>query len=239
MSCKLKQNLPFYTAGCGIALALKLLYADAPADRLTWILAPLTRWVGILTGLSFSYVPQTGYVNHTIKFLIAPSCSGVRFLGITVVTLIFSYVHRLQGLRKKAAWTACSAIFSFLYTILVNGLRIALSIRLPRRFAANGVFNGFFTPERLHTLLGAAVYFTALLFLCRMADLISRPDGFPSCLWLFSAFWYFAAVLGIPFLGRMIRNNWEGFGTYALLILSVCLLVAFVFTRFPLRRKRG
>ncbi len=236
---KIKQNLPFYAVGCSIAIVLKLFYANAPAHRLTWMLTPLSRWVGILTKLSFTYIPQEGYLNHDARFLIAPSCSGIRFMAITVVTLIFSYVHRLQGLRKKAVWTACSAVFSFLYTVVVNGLRIALSIRLPHWLEAKGFFNGFFTPERLHTLLGVAVYFTALLLLCRVADLISQPEAFPSKLWLISAFWYFAAVLVIPLLGRIIHNSWEGFWEYALLVLSVCLPIAFMFTKFPLRQKQG
>ena len=38
-------------------------------------------------------------------------------------------------------------------------------------------------------------------------------------------FWYFVMVLGIPFLGRLYRNDWNGFWQYALLVMGVCALV--------------
>ena len=86
--------IPYYLLSLLALLCLKLFYSRAGADNLTWILTPTTGWVSILSGIPFTYAPGEGYVNHSLRFIIAPSCCGIRFLGITAAMLIFSFLHR-------------------------------------------------------------------------------------------------------------------------------------------------
>ncbi|MDO4332757.1 MAG: exosortase K [Eubacteriales bacterium] len=246
----IRQNWPFYLIGTAAILGLKLFYRNANADELKWILAPTARWVSILSGIVFQYEPQAGYVNHSSRFLIAASCSGVQFLLICIATLLFSYVHRMPTRREGFYWTAASITVSYSYTIFINGLRIILSIYLPLFLERTRAFDGWLTHEKLHTMIGTAVYFTGLLALYRAAGYISlkisvfcRDDlsqtGLSS--YLFPALWYLGFVLGIPFLGRVIRNDWENFREYALLVTALCaalLLAALLLTLSGMHRRK-
>ena len=127
----LTQNWPFYLTGTAVIIIIKGFYTHGAASRLTWILAPTARWVRTLSGIPFEYDPIAGYVNYPLRFIIAPSCSGVQFMMIAIAMLIFSYVHRMDTRKKKIIWTLFSFGVSYLSTVFVNGFRILLSIYLP------------------------------------------------------------------------------------------------------------
>lgn len=249
----LRKNGIFYLTGLLFILGVKLFYSKAAVPGLTWILAPTSLWVRILSGIPFAYDPGSGYVSHSFRFIIAPSCSGVQFMLIAVATLLYSFVHRMPTRKKGICWTIFSFLFSYLYTILVNGLRIVLSIYLPLSLPQNMWNGGWMTAERLHTLTGAVVYFTALFILYRAAGslviliagkpeeissetgrtqpLLQPPARFPASIlvtlrkFLPPAFWYFAIALGIPFLNRAYAGNERNFTEYALTLGTVCLIL--------------
>lgn len=251
----LRQNLILYMAGFLILLGMKYLYSKADAESLRWILGPTARWVEALSGIPFVYAPGMGYANHELRFLIAPSCSGVQFIIITAAMLFFSFSHRVGchrvgcrrvGCRRAAniperllpeipraalglGWLAASLFLSYLFTILVNGLRIVAAIYLPPIFERTGVLGGWLTPERLHTMRGAVVYFAALLTIYRLAGLLfdrfqgaekDRPSASILRRCLSPVFWYFFIVLGIPFLNRAWRSG--RFTEFALLVSLCC-----------------
>lgn len=239
----LKDNWIFYLTGAALVLGLKYFYSQADADELKWILTPTSRWVSILSGLSFEYMPHTGFVNHDIRFIIASSCSGVQFMLIAIATLIFSFVHRISSgrgrgrLLKGACWSAFSIISSYLFTIFVNGLRIVLSIYLPDTLVKLGfAYEKWLSPRTLHTLIGTVTYFSFLLVLYRLADLLTDRDlqthSTPKRPYLSllarcipPLFWYFSIVLGIPFLNRAWQRDYKKFADYAVLVTGVCLLI--------------
>lgn len=182
----IKQNLFFYVIGFCIILGIKLFYSGAGSDELKWILAPTTRLVTLFSGIPFVYESNVGYVNHSLRFLIAPSCSGIQFMNITIATLIFSFVHRICGgadvqnktkpshvFGKGLCFTMASIVISYLLTILVNGMRIVLAIYIPRLMEDRNIYISFLTPERLHTAIGTFVYFVSLLTIYRIAGYIS------------------------------------------------------------------
>ncbi len=126
-------------------------------------------------------------------------------------------------------WLAASLFLSYLFTILVNGLRIVAAIYLPPIFERTGVLGGWLTPERLHTMIGAVVYFAALLTIYRLAGLLfdrfqgaekDRPSASILRRCLSPVFWYFFIVLGIPFLNRAWRSG--RFTEFALLVSLCC-----------------
>ncbi len=223
-----KKNCIVYLITCAVALVLNILYRSSDASLLTWILAPTARWAGILGGFYFEPFPGKGYVNETFHFLIAPSCSGIRFLQVVLLMLVFSYTHNISAKRLRALWLPFCAGFSYAATILINGLRIALSIYLPL-WLENIKLPGILTPETLHTLIGATVYFSSLLMLQPLAHAVivrlflgTDAEKQKAEFGIAPAFWYFTAVLGLPFAKRLITGNMEGFGQYALIIALTC-----------------
>lgn len=97
------DNFIFYLTGLLIILGLKCYYRQADCDSLLWILAPTARWVEFLSRIPLTYISGTGYVNHSLRMVIAPSCSGVRFMTITFAMLVFSFAHMAAAGREKPA----------------------------------------------------------------------------------------------------------------------------------------
>ena len=104
------QNGIFYLTGMLIILGIKLFYSKASVPDLKWILAPTSLWVRILSGIPFDYEPGSGYVSHSFRFIIAPSCSGVQFMLIAAATLLYSFVHRMPT-RKKGIYLSLIHIY--------------------------------------------------------------------------------------------------------------------------------
>ncbi|MDE7417602.1 MAG: exosortase K [Lachnospiraceae bacterium] len=228
----MKKNMIIYSLAILAVLAVKIFYRTADSEALSWILTPTTWWVGILSGISFEKIAQIGYVSHEYRFIIAPSCSGVRFLLITFVMMIFSFIHQMDSWRKKIYWFGFSVLFSYVSTIFVNGIRIAVSIDLPMMLR-NDVLPEWVTAERLHTMIGTVIYFSMLFGIFYLVQSICKrftmhtdvKEKNTAKRFLTPVFWYFVMVLGIPFLGRLYRNDWNGFWQYALLVMGACALV--------------
>ena len=264
----LRENFIFYLAGIAVVLGIKYYYSHAECDSLLWILAPTTRWVELLSGIPFTYVSGTGYVNHSLRLLIAPSCSGVRFMIITIAMLVFSFVHIVASpkdaaLPRKAAgsvlrvgkgtgWIVVCVVFSWLFTILVNGLRIIVAIYLPLYLDRAGLIRGMLTSDRLHTMIGVVVYFTALLMLYHLvnyvvqrkinltgyfqkskADRIIDNSAAPREQFLKTligkcmppVFWYFLMTVGLPFINRAYLKEGTKFKEFVILIICCTVLI--------------
>ncbi len=215
----MKKNLVIYIPAVLAVLAVKLFYRTADSGLLSWILAPTTGWVQILSGIAFEKTAHVGYVSHEYRFIIAPSCSGVRFLLIVFVMMVFSFTHQIDTGRKKVCWLGFSAVFSYLATIFVNGIRITVSIYLPLVLTEHGLGEAWMTAEQLHTVIGTTVYFSMLFVIYHVSENVSRH-------FLTPVFWYAVMVLGIPALGRWYRSDWDGFWQYAALVAGVCIFIA-------------
>lgn len=292
----LRHNSIFYITGFLLIFCMKYYYSRAGVPDLKWILAPTAGWVSLLSGIPFEYIREAGYVNHDLKMIIAPSCSGMQFMTITAAMLIFSFVHlsgslfsrqsaiqsagaaplgaarinyapehahpsaeckrrspeyfhpgterknrspkcthpdtapspgqpsMLSAGLKGFAWIGISLVLSFLFTVIVNGLRIITALYLPSFFEEWQLYGGFLTPDSLHTAIGTVIYFTALFTLYRLiGHLFHRESQIPllrRC--LPPVFWYFFIVLGIPFLNRAYRRDGEQFMGFAILVTACC-----------------
>lgn len=246
----LKGTAPFYLFGIFVILGMKLFYARAGSDELKWILTPTVRWVELLSGIPFVYVPGAGYANHSLRYLIAPSCAGVNFMIIMTAMLFFPFLHRMKEPERRTGtsgislsdfwlrvcWMGGSLLFSYLITIPVNGLRILAAVYLPDYFRRAGLLGSFLSEEKLHMIIGVAVYLVCLLTVYRLADRLAcrlegeteeTPEGGSSRKSAFGAFkellipafWYFCIALGLPFAGRAYRGEIKGYGEYALPVM--------------------
>lgn len=242
----IRKYLPLYLLTIVIALVMRYISKINDSDALSWILTPTAWWVSVLSGIRFEYLPHMGYVNYFYNFLIAPACSGCRFMLIIFLMLMFSFLYRIKSTRSGYMWFGFSVIFSFVFTIFVNGIRITASIYLPIVFENLELIGGLLTQDRLHTIIGTATYFSFMCAAYPLADLICRrvfmhsethfdnetcslqQDNAPqfSLKLIIPAFWYILTVLVVPFIGRVYRNDWEGFGQYAVLIIGVCIVIA-------------
>lgn len=224
-----------YLMGALGALWLKAYYSGARSEELLWILAPTIGWVRMLSGMIFEYLPGTGYVSHLHHLVIAPSCSGVQFLLIVFLTLVFSFSHRMGTARKGMIWTFYAAVLAYLYTILVNGIRITLSVYVPEWLQKINIFIEGSIQEPFHTILGIMVYFVFLLSGYWLADratekiskllFVEQKRTKTHYGFLSPVFWYLFMVLGVPFLNGAYVKNHNGFIKYAYLVLGVCALI--------------
>ena len=228
----LAENGKFYLASVVLLLGIKYFYATADSDQLLWILAPTAWWIGILSGIPFEYVSPIGFINHSFQFILAPSCSGVRFMIICAAMLIFSFLHRMKTHWKRFLWLTGSLALSYLFTILVNGFRVLISIWLPLFPFKSGAFrtlNQWLTAENLHTMIGTIIYFTSLLALYATTEacLKKTSDSIPRSArwWWLPAFWYFAILLGIPLLNRPYKASSPAFLHYAGLTALPCMII--------------
>lgn len=232
-------SLSIYMSAVFAAVLLRWFYNTADSDALIWILAPVAWWVKILGGISFEYVAKIGYVSEKYRFIIAASCAGVRFLALTFLMAVFSFTHRLTTGRKKALWLVFSVGFAYITTVIVNGIRITGAIFIPLFLAENGAMSSRLSAQRLHTMIGTAVYFSFLFVLYVLAEKIciyvfgaQRCENEVLCGKMITApiFWYAAVVLFFPFLSRLIHNEWSGFWQYAVLVAGVCIAIGMFFS---------
>lgn len=236
-----KNHLPVYLMTIIIAITVRCVSRISDSDALYWILRPTSWWVGVLSGIRFEYLPHLGFVNHFYRFLIAPECSGSRFMLIIFLMLVFSFLYRIKSVQLGYLWFGLSIAFSYIYTIFVNGIRITASVYLPDIFEKAGLISAFLTQEKLHTIIGTAVYFSFMLTAYPLADCICRKVFVRADMEQYTEqsdvlktryislivpiCWYALAVLIIPLIGRAYRNEWEGFGQYAVLVITVCLVI--------------
>jgi hypothetical protein len=129
-----------------------------------------------------------------------------------------------------------------------------LAIYIPVYLDKWNLYANWLTPERLHTIIGTAVYVASLLAVYPLADLASKskacmspemPGYFLSSKLLIKKFpnkllikmvyrlvppmlCYFSITLVIPFLHNAGQNDFKKFVDYATLITSVCFVVIFV-----------
>ncbi len=146
----------------GVAGLLKLHYSRASAEELRWVLAPTTALTSLVTQAEFVFRDGQGYLSHGLSILISPACAGVNFLIVTFLSLVFGFERHFQGWRARGRWLVASAAGAYFVTLLVNTLRITLSVALAHLAArAFGL-----TFQSVHRLLGIVVYLAGLGVLC-------------------------------------------------------------------------
>lgn len=232
------RNWIFYLIGAVAIVAFKIYCIDADSGELDWVLAPTAWWVRLLSGIPFEKESHIGYISHQYRFIIAPSCSGVRFMTTAFAIFLYSFVHRMRTQRRGFCWLLLSLGASYLLTVFVNGIRIVISIfiRMP------DFLDGWTTPETFHTLEGMVVYFVALLSAYQIADRVARRlsganeageqgTGINNLMrkCIPPVLWYFALTLGIPLVRGTYNDEMGTFFEYAALMFAVCFAVVALF----------
>jgi exosortase K len=146
----------------GLAGLLKLHYSSASAEGLRWVLAPTTALTSLVTQAQFVFKGGQGYLSHELSILISPACAGVNFLIVAFLSLTLGFQRHFEGRRARARWLVASAAGAYLVTLVINTLRITLSVALAHLAARTFGL----TFQSVHRLLGIVVYLSGLCVLC-------------------------------------------------------------------------
>ncbi|MHC1743805.1 MAG: exosortase K [Syntrophobacteraceae bacterium] len=235
----LRKNAVYYGLGFLMVFALKAHYSRATSDDLGWILIPTAALVEWIFGIPFEREAHAGAINREYGIILAPACAGVNFLIICFSTLWFSILHRIVGSGKKMIWLGASAVMSYLLTLVVNGLRIVVSIFLYRA----DIYGGWVTPERVHRMEGTLIYCAVLVLIYPIGRTVAEwlngrssreirwttagEDGWkPLASLLAIPFaWYGAVTIATPFLNRAWRHNGARFAEHCGFVVGACAMV--------------
>lgn len=171
-------------AALGVAALLKLHYSQATPEALRWVLAPTASLTALFLQRDFAFRAGEGYLSRELSILISPACAGVNFMIVALVSLALGFRRPLATWRGRARWLGQWLALAYAATIVVNVLRIALSVALGH-WAARSLGLTF---QSVHRLLGIGVYLAGLTVTCLTVRywLASRPlrqglrDGVPS-----------------------------------------------------------
>lgn len=162
-------HVPCVALALAGAFALKLHYSRADAGELWWVLGPTTALVERLSGGGFVFEAGEGFVSHSLRFVIAPSCAGVNFLIAAFLSLVIGLVGRWRSLLSALAFTAVSALVAWGVAVIANAARIAGAIAV-RAWDVTILDGG-----QLHRLEGTLVYIAFLVTLYAAASAVLRP----------------------------------------------------------------
>lgn len=215
---------------------LKRHYSRASAEELGWILTPTAHLTALVLQCDLAFRPGEGYLSRELSILVSPACAGVNFMIVAFSTLVVAFAGQLRGWRAQARWLVVSAAAAYLTTVLVNTLRIAVSVALAHALSRHlGL-----TFQEVHRLLGMVVYVTALFALCLTARALQRSEPLrPGArrVLLLALGCYAGVTLLVPLLGGAYAKPefWSHAAPLAALVagLTVVLLV-----KAPFRRVR-
>jgi exosortase K len=196
-----------------IMLALKSHYSSATADQLSWILGPTAGLLAWLTQTHPVYEYGVGYVDFARGIIVAPACAGINFMIMTFGLGAFCIISRIRRLAELFIWLAIVLCSAYGYTLIVNVLRIVISMVL---YDAD-IYAGWLTAERVHRLAGIGIYLNALwlFYICFriMIDCYGRftffkhikkeptlPIWFPYC-------WYVLGAVGVPLANGLFHQR--------------------------------
>ena len=157
-----RWQLAGLAATAAIVALGKQFYRGASAGELQWLLAPIAKAVGLVTGARFTYAPALGWVSRDARFVIAPVCAGLNFALAAFLALVLAWLPAMRSARAVTGRLAAALGLAYVATLVVDTLRIALALET----RADG---------DAHQALGVAVYLVALCALYAVAT--RRPHA--------------------------------------------------------------
>jgi exosortase K len=259
----LMNNGIYYLLILFTAWGLKLHYSRAGCDELLWILAPTAGLVELISGIEFEHEAHTGFVGQGNRFVIAPGCAGINFLIIAFCMSTFSGMHAFKRHRSKLLWLGTALLSAYFLTIVINALRIFVSIHT---YTADFQM-GWFTPARIHRLEGVVIYFFFLtLFYMIINKTIYKFRGGAAgkkpasarpvvqgtnylgwmCAGLIPYSWYGLHTLVVPLINGALRQNPGRFAEHCAMVLTasgavlgIVLLARFVIHHVAVKHRKA
>jgi exosortase K len=170
-----RQVIQLFTvaAALGLAWGLKSFHSRAGFDDLRWLLDPTVRLAEAMGAGRFELEAHEGWLCRARSFMVVPACAGMNFLIAAQLSLAIGLAGRCGSVRAGAGLLLGGAVAAYTTTLVANALRITLAMQLHE----SGTGFGPLTPDRLHELLGIAVYFLFLVALFVAATRVAAPAG--------------------------------------------------------------
>ncbi|MEW6530121.1 MAG: exosortase K [Thermodesulfobacteriota bacterium] len=234
-----------------IMLLLKRHYSLATAAQLDWILAPTATLVAWFTSANPVLESGVGYVDFAKGIVVAPGCAGVNFMIMAFGLAAFCGLHHIRRLPAQLIWLVLALAAAYGLTLVVNTVRIALSIAL---YEAD-IYSSWLTAARVHRLAGVALYLGALwLYFLGLRQVIAlycnhlylrkhHRSGYAAG-WLVMG-WYLVGAVGVPLANGAWQKGLPAFsehcatvilGGFAVLVTVTILSRVF---KVPYRRMSG
>lgn len=122
------NNIPYYLIAAGLFVLLKFCYTFAENTDLIFLLKPVNKLVGFLTGSNAVYHPDTGYFHEHLGIIIDKSCSGFNFWVLSFLLFTFLTLKIFDVPLQKILGIPMALLGAYLLTIFVNASRIFVSI---------------------------------------------------------------------------------------------------------------
>lgn len=225
------------------AYRVKTLYSLGSSESLRWILEPTAKMVEFVSGIPFIHEAGTGWINQQYQVAIAPSCAGVNFLLLLFCMSSFQIIFTVSSAWRTACMLAPAAFFAYVMTLMVNSLRIWLSIGLYRL----DIYGAWLTPELVHRIAGVCIYYFFLYlyyllvsFFLKVVASEEAPGAATSSRGkpeqrgavLLPLFWYLLFTIGIPYFHNGYGTSSERFVLHALSVTGISVICTVVFLFF-------
>lgn len=204
-----------------IAFILKYHYSTASVNGLKWILAPTAFLVELVSGVPFVFESHAGYMNADNTFLIAAPCSGINFLIIAFTMLAVGVLWRDRTVQTRWIFMPASLVAAYVSTIIANTVRIDIALQT----RSTGLGSSWMNPEEIHRVEGIVVYFSFLLLLFVVSEVVRAGgvNGNTLRRLLIPLAIYYAVTLGIPVLMGAFRL--PGFWSHSIFVIVTPSLV--------------
>lgn len=218
-----------------IAILLKYHYHIATTNDLDWILKPTAELVSMILNKPFINESLTGYTNWEYHIIIAKSCAGINFL-ITAFCMVTVTPAIGSGTLKRNFRFILNRLFVvYLLTILVNTLRIIISI-----FQLNAdIYSNWITREGLHRFTGIIIFFTALSLLHLISSKASSPKRSGHSM-IRPFIWYLLILILIPLFRSFLNGPRKELTGHAIVLILTATAITLLFSipRYLLHRQR-
>lgn len=202
------------------AFAVKYHYSIATSDDLEWILKPTSRLVGLILNKPFIKESCSGYVNWECNIIIAKSCAGINFFITAFCMNTFIPLKSINTLLKKIIFIFQQIVIVYIFTILVNTIRIIFSIYLLNA----DIYSGWLTKTEVHKFTGIIIFFSSLCLLHIFSTKFCQKSRMiPSLLNPFV--WYLIILLLIPLLNSFFTQYNNQFLSYSISVISITLII--------------
>lgn len=158
-----------YVAAAAAALLLWLWYTAATNTAVLPFTWPVSRLVGLYFGAPFDFTAQTGFISTALGITIGKECAGVVFFLILSTMLVFTFLGRMAGWRRKLAFAAITLPACYAISVVVNACRIIAAVLLME--LPLSALPGF------HGALGAIFNFMAMLLAYLLAKKLTDKGG--------------------------------------------------------------
>lgn len=162
-----------FKAAAIVASASLILCTKGDLKSLDFILRPVSTLIYMITGAGYQYIESVGYTFQGLGINIGASCSGLNFLTMLFLMLVYSFIPRQRGINGKLTAFVAFSVLAYCISIIANASRILLSAlvltRTPLAFAGQD--------QLVHMSIGVMVYFSYLLLAYTLSNSILQKKG--------------------------------------------------------------